>query len=107
MPKLYTYTIYKTDGSKEVLPPRKKLDFSGPDGLYKLVGCSTIELVPKVYYGNGMNKRATGFCDENGLMAEKRFNPWFKVITDMFGRASTIVGDAVLEEVYHGKDIKE
>jgi hypothetical protein len=92
--KQYQYTIYRTNGDIEVLPPCPKKEWSGPGGLYELIGCHMLEAVPKPYYPAGISKRAYVWCDEEGLFkANAQRNPHF---------GNQIVGDAVAEEVYHG-----
>lgn len=106
MPKLYQYTIFKEDGTKQVLPPSKKRSFPGPGGLYELMGWDTIQLLPNDYVPDGWNKRATYFIDENGRFKPHRRNPHFKVLTDaLFGDEWDVVGDVLMEEVYHGDKV--
>lgn len=99
--KLYQYTIYKTTGDITVLPPQKKMDYKE---YYPLIGCTTFQIVPKVYYPDGMNKRATAYCDEEGLFKTPLVpNPFFPVYHDnFFNDNSRIYGNVLLEEVYHG-----
>ena len=102
MSKLYQYTVFNVDGTITVLAPQRKVDYRQ---FYTMIGdgCDTFQIVPKVYYPDGMNKRATAYCDENGLLTGKRGNPHFKLYHDnFFNDDSLIVGNVVLEEVYHG-----
>jgi hypothetical protein len=99
--KLYTYSIFRTNGEITVYDPQPKLDFRK---FYEMIGngCDTFQIVPKVYYPDGMNKRATAYCDENGLLTGQPDNPHFKTYHDpLFGDESNIVGNVMLEEVYH------
>lgn len=98
--RLYQYTIYRTDGEKEVLTPRRKLKLSGDESIAQLACANVVKPVPKMYYPDGVNRRATAWCDEDGLLLKKRRNPFFKVFADpYFDENSFIVGDIVLEEV--------
>lgn len=101
MQKLYSYTIFKADGTIEKLPPQKKMDYTE---YYPLIGCTTFQIVPKVYYADGMNKRATAYCDEEGLFKTPLVaNPHFKPYhDDFFNDDSAIYGNVLMEEVYHG-----
>ena len=97
MSKLYQYTIYRQDGSIEKLEPGKKREWPGKDGLYELIGCTTIQEVPKVYFPKGLNKRGHAWCDEEGLFNSKlQRNPNFVAFD-----GSYIVGNVVLEEVFY------
>jgi hypothetical protein len=100
--KLYQYTLYKTDGTKEVLTPQPKLDYTE---YYKLIGCTTFEIVPKAYYTKDMNKRATAYCDGEGLFKNPLIaNPFFaEYHNTLFNDTSRIYGNVLLEEVYHGE----
>lgn len=104
MAKLYQYTRLNQDGTKEVLAPCKKKEFGGEDGLYKLLDCQTIELIPKDYYADNMNKRATIFGDEEGRFSSLNVrNPHMKVLKDaLYGDEWDTVGNLIMEEVYKG-----
>jgi hypothetical protein len=45
--KLYQYTILRQDGTKEELPPQKKMDW---DKVREILKCRTIEFIPKDYH---------------------------------------------------------
>ncbi len=88
--KMYKYTILRQDGTKEVLPPSKKKSFAE---LYKILNCTTIEIIPKSYYGK--EGHCTMFGDEEGRFVEtNRRNPHFKDL----GNGYFVVGDIVKEE---------
>lgn len=102
MPKLYQYTILDVDGSKKTLAPCKRKEFKGDDGVYKLAGATILQMVPKAYFPDDMNKRATAWADEEGLLNMKPKNPFFKTLHDTYFGETYIVGKVVLEEVFHG-----
>jgi len=102
MKKLYKYTVLRQDGTVQVLPPCEKKEFRGAGGLYDLLDCGTIEIIPKVYYKP--TGRFTLYGDEEGRFNdENHTNPHFEVIIDMFGQRCDVVGDIVKEEVYHAQ----
>lgn len=97
--KLYQYTIYKQDGRIIELNPCPKKSFAGTGGLYELLDCRIIELLPKAYLHTGMNHRATYYCDEEGRFnSNNHRNRLFKVLDGGFD----VVGDVVKEQVYAG-----
>lgn len=100
MKKLYQYTVYRADGTISKLDPQPKLDYRE---IYKLINCSTFQLVPTVYFPKSISKRATAFCDEEGLFKQPLIaNPFFVPYTDkLFGDTSRIFGDVLVQEVYH------
>jgi len=92
--KQYKYTIYKQDGTIEVLPISKKKDFKE---LYIILNCSTIEIIPSDYYPKGFG-HATVFGDEEGRLNEDNHrNPHFKVLAEGYD----VIGNVIKEEVYH------
>ncbi len=103
MPKLYQYTILKQDGTSKVLPVSPKKDSKE---LYKLLNCTTIEIIPSSYY-SGLNwGRCIVFGDEEGRYNRlNERNPHFNVIQDIFGAPWDVVGDCIREEVYKGEKI--
>lgn len=93
--KQYQYTVYKTDGTKEVLAPCKKKEFKGKGGLYELLDCQTIELIPEDYYAHQDWGKCTLYVDEEGGFVEGcRVNPYFKELAPGYN----IVGNVVKEE---------
>lgn len=100
MSKLYQYTLLNQSGNKTVFEPRKKMTLQE---LYKALDCDVVQVVPKVFFGDSLNKRSTIFVDEEGRFnKENKRNPHFKVLTDPWGETD-IVGNALVEEVYHEK----
>lgn len=92
----YRYTILKQDGTKEVLPLTNKKRFDGKDGLYQLLNCSTIEVIPADYYRGLGFGHCTMFGDEEGRFnTNNKANPHF----NNFGDDWNVVGDIVMEEV--------
>src|ERR1700756_4482375 len=103
MTKLYQYTIYKQDGTIEELKPCKKKEFGGIDGLYSILDCRTIELIPMDYVPKELG-RGTYFGDEEARFnSNNHTNPHMKTITDVFGSVWDVVGDIVKESVYKGE----
>jgi hypothetical protein len=104
--KQYQYTLLKQDGTKTDLGVRLKMSLQD---YYNVLGCDTIELVPKAYFKDGTNKRATAIVDEHyGLFIDpvdrvKYRNPFFKVLTDVNDNEWDVLGDVLLEQVYHGE----
>lgn len=93
---LYQYTILKTDGTIEELAPSPKKDFKE---LYKIIGCETIELVPKPFHPGWIKGYRTIFADESGRLNGKAPNRNMTVAYDeIFQEAVYIVGDVVLEQ---------
>ena len=107
--KLYEYTIYRQDGTIEKLPPQPKMEWDGKGGVYEILNCRTIQLVPTDYLKDGMYKRANWYMDEEARFRnDVRRNPHFKVLTgdilDPFAEWD-IVGDVVSEQVYKGAPV--
>lgn len=97
MSKQYQYTIYRADGTTEVLEPGPKKEWSGEGGLYDLIGCQTIEIIPPDYYRYKNWGRCYVYGDEEGRMFHKPQNRHFKPIAPGWD----LVGDIIKEEVYH------
>lgn len=98
--KMYKYTILKQDGTTDVLPVCPKKEFKGKDGLYELLGCTTIELIPDAYYEGLGHGRCTMYGDEEGRFNTKNTrNLHFKVLKDVDGAEWDVVGNIVKEEV--------
>jgi len=97
--KLYKYTIYKQDGTIEVLPVSKEKDFKE---LYKILGCDMPESIPPAYYPEGFGDVIV-YGDEEGRFKESNHrNPHFKVLKGnvLIGepREWDIVGDVIKQE---------
>lgn len=100
--KQYKYTLYKQDGTIEVIGIGKKKDFRD---FYKILNCSMIEHIPHDYYPD-KSGRAEFWGDEEGRFLETNHrNPHFKVLkgNPLLGEYSEwdVVGDIIKEEVYH------
>lgn len=101
--KLYQYTILKQDGTKEELPPQKKMDF---DKVREILKCRTIEFIPKDYHPSWIKGFRYVMGDENaGVMINMADrvnyrNPHMEVLTDMFGEEWDVIGDLLLEQTY-------
>lgn len=104
MNKLYQYTILRQDGTKDVLEPCPKKTFKGVGGLYELLNCESIEMIPSSYWvGLGYGKvRMWG--DEEGRFKPHTRNPHFKVMHDDLGNPWDVVGDVVMERLYKEKN---
>lgn len=100
--KQYLYTLYKQDGTIEVLPVSKKKSFNE---IYKILNCETIEIIPSCYYPDGFGL-VTVYGDEEGRFnSNNKRNPHFKVLTSLDPREPIewdTVGDLLKEEVYKG-----
>jgi hypothetical protein len=103
--KLYQYTILKTDGTKEILPPCKKKNFNE---LYKIIDCDTIEIIPPAYYAGLDFGRCTILSDEEARFKNKQRNPHFNVLKgdSNLGEPAEwdVLGNVVKEDVYHEKN---
>jgi hypothetical protein len=96
--KLYQYTIYNQDGTIEALEPCPKKGFIGDNGLYELLNCSTIQLIPSDYYKGLDFGKCTVYGDEEGRFNKNnQQNPHFNDLGDGYN----LVGNIVKEEVYH------
>lgn len=94
--RLYQYTILKMDGSTEALPPSKKKDFNE---LYKILNCTTIEIIHSDYWKGMGHGRCTMYGDEEGRFNNNNHpNPHFKELAPGYN----VVGNIVKEEVYKG-----
>lgn len=102
--KLYQYTILKQDGTKVVLDPQKKMDF---DKVREILKCRTIEFIPKDYHPDWIKGFRYVMGDENAgvaiEMSERKAirNQHMLVLTDMFNEEWDVIGDLLLEQVYH------
>ena len=101
MARLYKYTILKQDGTIEDLGVSPKKEFKGKGGLYELLNCDTIELIPSAYYKGKGHGRCTMFGDEEGRFKSTNVrNLHFLVLRDeIFGGDYDVVGDIIKEEV--------
>lgn len=99
--KMYKYTILKQDGSSKVLPICRKKEFKGKDGLYELLNCSIIEIIPEDYYKGLEYGRCTMYGDEEARFNTNNMrNPHFSVLKDFENAEWDVVGDIIKEEVY-------
>jgi hypothetical protein len=100
--KQYLYTLYKQDGTIEVLPISKKKSFNE---IYKILGCEMIEVIPSDYYPDGFGQ-VTVYGDEEGRFnSNNKRNPHFKVLKgdpNIEPVEWDTVGDLLKEEVYKG-----
>lgn len=97
----YKYTILKQDGTIEVLRDCPKKKFKGKGGLYELLGCTTIELIPEVYYEGLGHGDCNMYGDEEGRFNTKNTrNLHFKVLKDVDGDEWDVVGNIIKEEEY-------
>lgn len=101
--KQYLYTLYKQDGTIEVLPVSSKKSFAE---MYKILNCTTIEIIPSAYYPDNFG-RATVYADEEARFSENcGRNPHFKVLKGNPALGEPLewdtVGDLLKEEVYKG-----
>lgn len=105
----YVYTLIRPDGSsKEIGSYKKELNFQDcvrdgkkVEGMYKVLDCRTIELIPRDYYpeSDAKNENVTYFGDEEGrFVAHPEQNRHMKVIIDNRGNIWDVVGSVVREE---------
>lgn len=98
MKKFYKYTLLKQDGTEKELGIMPK---QGLNVFYKILNCTTIEMIPPDYYDN---KNCTLYGDEEARFNENNIrNPHFKVLKNeaLFGdKEWDVVGDIIKEEVY-------
>lgn len=93
MPKLYTYTLLKQDGTteKRVAVPKQTLQ-----QLYTALNCRTIEIIPSDYYKGKKWGRCVVYGDEEARFDNRNTrNPHFDVLAPGYD----IVGDCLKEEV--------
>lgn len=91
---MYSYTLYKQDGSIEELGEFEKR--FNLDQLYKALNCSIVEIIPRDYYDVKEHGRATMWGDEEGRFnSDNKENPHFKNLGDGFN----VVGDILKEKV--------
>lgn len=100
----YKYTLYQADGSsKEVGEFKKQLSFKDTKtekGLYTLLGCSIIEIIPDSYYPDiDQKSTVTYYGDEEGRFVEGyQRNQHMKTLFDHRGNVWDVVGTVIREE---------
>ena len=105
----YKYTLYAQDGSsKEIGEYKSQLKFNdskkdGKDvkGLYSLLDCRTIEIIPSTYYPgtDETNEDVTYYGDEEGRFVEGAgTNRHMKALIDGRGNLWDVVGTVIREE---------
>ena len=101
----YTYTTYREDGiATEVVESEKQLSFKGTankPGLYDMIGCRTIEIIPRDYYpgSDAENENVTYYGDEEARFVDDfKTNNHMKVLIDSRGGKWDVVGTLVREE---------
>lgn len=88
--KFYKYTLLKQDGTIKELGTMPQQGFKQ---FYKILDCTTIEIIPPVYYEQ---KDCTLYGDEEGRFNEENMrNPHFEVIADNYD----VVGNIIKEEL--------
>ena len=101
--KQYLYTLYKQDGTIEVLPISKKKSFNE---IYKILNCEMIEVIPSDYYPDGFGRAVVYGDEEARFNGNNKRNPHFKVLKSIPDHGKPIewdtVGDLLKEEVYKG-----
>jgi len=95
MVKLYSYTKFNQDGTVEELGDFPEKKFSGEGGLYELLNCSTVELIPDAYYPKDW-KRCTVWGDEEARFnTSNHRNPHMELLFDDLGRPWDVVGNVI------------
>ncbi len=94
--KLYEYTLLKQDGTSEYLGVSKQKTLKE---LYKILECSTIEVIPVDYYKSRKHgRRCTMWGDEEGRYKEgNTTNPHFDVLSPGWD----VVGNILKEQRYY------
>lgn len=93
--KMYQYTIFYQDGETKDLTPCPEKRFDGKDGLYELLNCSTVELIPDAYYPKEWGKCLVWGDEEARFDERNHRNPHMKVIFDDIGRPWDVVGTVI------------
>jgi hypothetical protein len=101
----YTYTVYREDGiATEVVESEKQLSFkatANKPGLYDMLDCRTIEIIPRDYYpgADEANENVTYYGDEEARFVEDyKRNLHMKTLVDSRGGIWDVVGTLVREE---------
>ena len=102
---IYRYTLYKPDGSSTVVGEYKRgLSFKTTakrKGMYDLLDCRTIEIIPRDYYpeSDAQNENVTYFGDEEARFVDDyQTNRHMKVLFDHRGGKWDVVGSLIREE---------
>lgn len=95
MAQQYKYTLLRQDGTEEVLQAAgSRLSLKK---LYEILGCSTIELIPRAYH----ESTATMYGDEEARYnSDNKRNPFFKVLEGAAHEPGEwdVVGNIIKEE---------
>jgi hypothetical protein len=93
---LYRYTLLKQDGTTKELKPSPRKDLSE---MYKILNCTTIEIIPKAYYQHKDYGACVIWGDEEArFKSTNKRNPHFETLMDADTQVVfDIVGDVLLE----------
>jgi len=101
----YIYTLIKEDGtSKKIGEYSRTLPFKSSQkrtGMYELLDCTTIELIPRDYYpaADKVNLDVTYFGDEEARFEKDvKRNRHMSVLVDDHANIWDVVGDLIREE---------
>lgn len=101
----YVYTVYKEDGSyNEVIESARQIGFKTTKtrpGLYDVLNCTTIEIIPRDYYpeSDKKNENVTYYGDEEARFVEDyKRNRHMAVLIESNGAIWDVVGTVVREE---------
>lgn len=99
--KQYKYTLLKQNGTTEDLGTGKQKGFKE---LYKILGCSLIQIIPDDYYDGWADEEVECYGDDEGRYNENnKRNPHFKVLkgnVDLGEPAEwDVVGNIIKEEL--------
>lgn len=101
----YIYTLVKEDGtSKKIGEYSRALSFKTTQkrtGMYDLLNCKTIELIPRDYYPEAdiLNHNVTYFGDEEARFEKDvQRNRHMKTLIDSHNNIWDVVGDLIREE---------
>ena len=96
--KQYAYTILRHNGDIKRYPPCKKKTFKD---FYRMLNCTTIEIIPRDYYKNKGYGHCEMYGDEEARFNEdNKRNPYFDTIVAEDGLVWDVVGDIIKEEVF-------
>ena len=102
---IHKYRLYRPDGSsQEIGEYKRELSFKTTakrKGMYELLDCRTIEIIPRDYYpeSDSQSENITYFGDEEArLIDEPERNRHMKVLFDHRGNQWDVVGSLIREE---------
>ncbi len=95
----YNYTLYKEDGTKEVIA--ENVERKTVQEMYPILDCQLVELIPRDYYPKEdiENENVLFWGDEEGRMIDEPVrNPHMQVLYDVEGNPWDCIGNLIREE---------